>query len=136
MGGNTIMNLILVGPMGHKGLALATSISAIATTLLLIYDLNKKLGNIDIKNYLICFIKTMLASVIMGVIVYLVYGKFSLYVEGKVIFQRSLFIFIRDVLVLGLTIGIGGLIYLVLCYLFKVDEINMIVNKVKTKVKK
>ncbi len=42
VGLNVVLNLLLIKPMGHSGLALATSISATFTTLLLFVDLRKK----------------------------------------------------------------------------------------------
>ncbi|HLR20781.1 MAG TPA: murein biosynthesis integral membrane protein MurJ, partial [Tissierellaceae bacterium] len=59
---NIILNLLLIKPMGHKGLALATSISAIIATLLLFIDLRKSLGPIGLMNMLRTFLKTLFAS--------------------------------------------------------------------------
>lgn len=83
VGINIGLNLILVRFMAHRGLALATSISAIFTTILLINSLRKKLGNIDIKGYLSCFIKSTIASIIMGIVVYVIYNGLIPMVNGK-----------------------------------------------------
>src|SRR5699024_1616754 len=51
---NLVFNLILVKRMAHSGLALATSISATVTTILLFVSLRKKMGPIGMKKYIIC----------------------------------------------------------------------------------
>src|SRR5699024_6641654 len=86
---NVIMNLILIGPLKHKGLALATSISAILTSLVFIYGLKKRINAIKIKDYAICLIKTTIASIIMGLVVYFTYGGLSSYIEGRIIPEVS-----------------------------------------------
>ncbi|MSS44358.1 murein biosynthesis integral membrane protein MurJ [Anaerosalibacter bizertensis] len=126
VGINIGLNLILVRFMAHRGLALATSISAIFTTLLLINSLRKKLGNIDIKNYLSCFIKSIIASIIMGVIVYAIYSGLSPILGVKKILDLIAFL---------LSVGIGSVIYFGLCYLFKIEEINFIIDRLKLKLK-
>ncbi|MCR2045376.1 murein biosynthesis integral membrane protein MurJ [Anaerosalibacter massiliensis] len=127
VGINIVLNLILVKFMGHRGLALATSIASIFTTLLLINSLRKKLGNMNIKSYLSCFLKSAIASVIMGTIAYAIYNGLYPVVEGRKILD--LFIFL-------LSVGVGAVIYFILCYLFKIEEINFIIDKVKVKIKK
>lgn len=127
VGINIGLSLILVKLMGHGGLALATSIASISTTLLLINSLRKKLGSIDIKNYLTCFIKSIIASLIMGIIVYSIYnGLFPLAGGRKIL----------DLLIFLVSVGIGVAIYFGLCYLFKIEEIKMIIDKIKARIKK
>lgn len=127
VGVNVVMNLILVKLMGHRGLALATSISAIATVLLLINSLRKKIDDIDIKSYLICLVKSTIASIVMGIVVYLIYNGLFPFAKGQ---------FILDLLIFMLSVGVGAIIYIVLCYMFKVEEIKMLVDRVKIRIKK
>ncbi|HHV25852.1 MAG TPA: murein biosynthesis integral membrane protein MurJ [Tissierellia bacterium] len=126
VGINIGLNLILVRFMAHRGLALATSISAIFTTLLLINSLRKKLGNMDIKNYLSCFIKSTIASIVMGIVVYAIYnGLYPILGSRKIL----------DLIAFLLSVGIGSVIYFGLCYLFKIEEINFIMDRIKLKMK-
>ena len=122
VGLNLGLNLILVRTMYHSGLALATSISATISTLLLIWKLNKKVGSLDIKAYLLCFVKTFLASLIMGLVVYLLYFKVGILLPDRKIIQIFL--------LLG-SAGIGAIIYFVLCIVFKVEELQIIIDKFK-----
>lgn len=70
---NIVLNLILVKFMAHSGLALATSIATTITTLQLLYGLKNKIGLLGTKGCITTFIKTGLASGVMGVVAYLIY---------------------------------------------------------------
>src|SRR5699024_192757 len=74
LGFNFIFNLILVQFMAHRGLALATSISAIITVITLLYHLRKKIGKLGLKAMTQSSIKTLISSVIMGIVVYFIYN--------------------------------------------------------------
>ncbi|WP_042683467.1 murein biosynthesis integral membrane protein MurJ [Anaerosalibacter massiliensis] len=126
VGINIIMNLILVGPMKHGGLALATSVSEIITALLLINSLRRKINDVDMKSYIICFIKSTIASAIMGTIVYLIYNGFFSFVGGKSILDLAILLF---------SIGIGAAIYIGFCYVLRIGEVKIIIDNIKMKMK-
>lgn len=65
---NIILNFILSKYLGIGGLALATSIAAIVSTILMFITLRKKIGGFGLKEITSSFIKISLASVIMGFI--------------------------------------------------------------------
>jgi putative peptidoglycan lipid II flippase len=67
---NIVLNLILMGPLQHGGLALATSLSALFNILLLIYFLRKRLGLMGGRKILLSTLKLALSSTLMGVIIY------------------------------------------------------------------
>lgn len=68
---NTVLNIILMGPLQHGGLALATSISALFNVAMLIYYLRKRLGLMGGRKILRSTLKMSSASVAMGAITYL-----------------------------------------------------------------
>ena len=70
MGLNVVLNLILMGPLKHGGLALATSISAIVNVFILVYYLKKRLGRIGGKKILESVGKLCAASLAMCIMVY------------------------------------------------------------------
>ncbi len=74
---NIILNLILSRLMGIGGLALASSISAVICTILLLISLRKKLGGFDTKRIYEAFLKTLHASLIMGLTTLVVYVLMS-----------------------------------------------------------
>ncbi len=112
---NVVLNLLFVRFMDHNGLALATSISAIFTTVLLFIDLRKKMGQIGMKDILITFGKTLFSAIIMGLVVYLVYFKL-----GALIIVNKLV----ELLVLLLAVGVGIVVYFALCIVMKVKEVE------------
>jgi len=67
---NVILNLILMGPFGVAGLAVATSIASIATFILLNMILKRRLGDIHGRSIWSASGKIMAASAAMGIVMY------------------------------------------------------------------
>ncbi|MDR7857533.1 murein biosynthesis integral membrane protein MurJ [Tissierella sp.] len=127
VGLNIVLNLILVKFMAHSGLALATSIATSIATIIMIYGLRKKIGPMGIKSYIVCGLKSGLASGVMGLVAYMIYhGMYGALGSGTLYNLMSLLV----------AVGVGVVVYLVLCYLFKVEEIRMVVKKIKDKSKR
>ncbi|WP_052329905.1 murein biosynthesis integral membrane protein MurJ [Thermicanus aegyptius] len=70
---NIVLNLILVRPMAHGGLALATSISYTLSGYLLLRSLGKKIGKIMTAEVWMTIGKTTASSLVMSIIVYFLY---------------------------------------------------------------
>lgn len=121
---NITLNLILIRYMTHRGLALATSISTTVTAILLLYSLRKKIGALGISKLIICGLKALIASAVMGVTVYFLYSTLHNALGTG---------FIREFIALFTTVGVGALIYFVIIYMLKVKEIEWIVNIIKGK---
>lgn len=122
VGFNIVLNIILVKFMAHSGLALATSIATTIATLLLLYGLKKKIGSLGTKGYITTFLKTGLASGVMGVVVYLIYN----WIYGMIGVSK-----LYNLISLLLAVGVGVVVYVVLCYVFKVKEVRDVVGKVR-----
>ena len=126
---NIVFNLILIRYMQHSGLALATSISAAVMTFLMFASLKKRLGSIGWRSVLLVFIKSVAASMIMGLVVYVLNRIAATYLDltGRMI----------SFIVLGLIIGAGVLVYFALIYAFRVEELGwlsgIIRNYIRTK---
>lgn len=119
---NIILNIILSKYMGIGGLALATSISAILTTGLLIRSLHKKIGPFGMKQISISFLKILITSLIMGAIA----KAFHEYLKTALSQNLSLI----------LAIVIGVVLYAVIIYFMKIEEVNVIIVDVKRKLGK
>lgn len=118
---NIVLNLILVKFMAHSGLALATSVATTIGTILLLYGLKKKIGPLGTKGYITAFIKVGIASGVMGIVAYLIYhGIYRVLGISKLYNLISLLV----------AVGFGIIVYLVLCYVFGVDEVRIGVGKV------
>lgn len=125
LGLNFIMNLILVQFMGHRGLALATALSATITAIILLYQLRKKIGNLGLRAMTQSSVKTLISSLIMGVVIYFVYNY------SVTAFNPSRFM---ELIIVGVTVLIGVLVYVVSLYLFKVDELRFVTDYIKRQI--
>lgn len=126
VGLNIVLNFIFVKFIGYTGLALATSVSSIICIILLFISLNKKLNKLKYSNVINILIKSIIASTVMGIIIYL------LYVYLNNILYAVIF---KDLVILILTIIIGIIIYAIIMYMLKVNEISLVINAIKSKVK-
>lgn len=119
---NIVLNIILVKFMQHSGLALATSISTIITVILLLWGLKIKIGSLGVRVYTITFLKTGVASIIMGLTSYLIYNKlYALFEMSK----------LYNLIALLVAVGVGIILYIILCYVFGVKEVKDALDKVK-----
>lgn len=123
---NIILNIILVKYMGHAGLAFATSISAIICIFLLFASLKKKIGYFGQDKILKTTLKSLLSAILMGISTSILY-KFLIRILGIG--------FISEVISLFASVSIGAIVYGIIIILLKVEEVNMIVEKAKNKLK-
>lgn len=122
VGIDIVLNIILVKFMAHIGLALSTSIGAIAASVMLLYGVKKKIGSLGIKGYIVTFTKTGLASAVMGAAVYLIYhGLYGMLEVSK----------LYNLISLLAAVGSGVIIYGILCYAFKVEEVRDMVTRIR-----
>ena len=123
---NVILNIVLIKSMAHSGLALATSISVTVTTGLLIYKLKDRIGNLGLSKLAKCGLKSLFASLVMGIIVYLAYYSLESKVLGNTILELAV--------LLGVA-SLGAVVYFGIIYLLKVEEIGWFVDLFKKKLK-
>ena len=71
-----------------------------------------------------CGLKSSIASAAMGIVVYFLY---------KVLGAKLGAGTIEDIIVLGISAGSGALIYFVLIYLFKVEEMDWLIKIVRNR---
>lgn len=124
---NVVLNLSLVKSMGHAGLALATSISALICTFLLFRSLQKKIGDFGQKKILQTTIKSLISSIIMGACTYLVYNFISQVIGDG---------FIQQVTSIGTSVLVGIIVYAILVLILKIEEVFIIIDIIKKRVKK
>jgi putative peptidoglycan lipid II flippase len=118
---NIILNLILSRYMGLAGIALATSISAILGACLLFIRLQKRVGKFNLKELIPSFIKLTISSIITGIIIKFIYD-ILLNLIG-----------LSASLVVSFILGL--LIYAILIYLLKIEEVNLLIQMAKGKIK-
>jgi putative peptidoglycan lipid II flippase len=116
---NIVLNIILSRYLGIGGLALATSIAATFTTVLLFISLRKKIGPFGMKQISISFLKILFASSIMGLLAKLSFN----YLTATLSQNISLL----------LAIGVGAVSYFVIIYFMKIEDVDVIVGAIKKK---
>jgi putative peptidoglycan lipid II flippase len=119
---NIILNIILSKYMGIGGLALATSISAIFTTLLLIISLRKKIGPFGLKHISVSFIKILFASLLMGIAAKISFTYFEEIIGSNV--------------ALLIAILTGVVSYALIISFMKIDDVELFVKYLKKKLNK
>lgn len=124
---NILLNLILVKNMGYAGLALGTSLSSMICIVLLFRSLKKKIGNFGQTKIIKTAFKSIISSIIMGIITYFSYKIIVSYLGNGFIYEAiSIFI----------SVGLGALIYTMIIINLKVEEIDDACNMIKIKLKK
>jgi len=119
---NIILNLTLSRFLGIGGLALATSISAITMTILMVISLRGKIGPYGMRQISKTFVKIIFASLLMALIV-------------KLIFNFLIDNFMKNISLI-LAIGFGVLSYAMIIYFMKIEEVEVLIDFVKKKIKK
>ena len=115
---NIVLNLILMGPLKHGGLALATSIAAIFNVTLLIYLLKKRIGLMGGRKILSSVIKLFFVSGAMGIAVYFLNLTF---------FNANDHLTLK-ILILSADISIGILIYTLLSRIIQNEELTFLIE--------
>jgi putative peptidoglycan lipid II flippase len=120
---NIILNLLLMGPLKHGGLALATSIAALFNVILLVYLLRKRMGLMGGRKILSSIIKLFFVSGIMGIAVY----------YFNIIFFNPNAQLIIKLLTLFANISIGVLVYIVLSRIIQNQELSFVIDLIRNR---
>lgn len=120
---NIVTNLILMKPLGFRGLALAASLSGSLNFTLLLLALNKKMGQMDFKNLRTAFIRVLAASLAMGVVLGLFLAYYGLDLSTATLTQK--------VVQMVLLLAVSGAAYFGFAKLFKVPELGQILGLLK-----
>jgi putative peptidoglycan lipid II flippase len=120
---NIFLSILLMGPMLHGGLALATSVASAVNLILLIVALRKRLGRIEGHNILRSVVKSAVCAAVMGFVIGLV-GLWAGSQCGKSPWCLVLW-------VLG-SVGAGTILYGGLAFLFRSQELGAVVDMART----
>lgn len=124
---NIILNLLLIKKLDYIGLALSTSVSSIITIILLFISLNKKVGYFGGDKIIKTGLKSLISSIIMGIVAFFVFNS----VSGNI--GTSM---IKDILSVSSGVLAGAITYGILIIILKVEELDLIfdmINKEKNK---
>ena len=126
LGVNIFLILIFIHPLKHAGLALATGLSSILNLILLYWQLNRRLGGLDVAKNIKSMLLTFFCSLLMGWVAYWVCSLGDWTGSGNT--MEKVFL-----LGAGMIAGIG--VYLASCYWMKNEEMLFLLNIVKRKLK-
>lgn len=121
---NIFLNFILIKPLGHGGLALATSISSIIGAILLFNNLKSRMKCFEERKVLVLIIKAGISSLFMAIGLKISYILFS---------QAFGSGFLNEIMLLFTCILLGGLIYLFSIVLIRVEEARVLITYLKNK---
>lgn len=118
---NIILNLVFSRIFGIGGLAFATSVAANFASLLMLVQLRKKIGNIGLKEIIITLFKIFLASNIMAVFSKIIFMYLKMHITSNIALLISVFF--------------GVIVYSVIIYFSRINELNSIKFLIKIKLK-
>lgn len=119
---NAIFSLILMGPFKHAGLAFASSLSALCNMAMLLWYLRKKIGPFGARGVAVTGVKTLLASLPMGIVVYWGIGFIDWSMRGHKLIKAG---------VLLSTISAGVVLFFIMAHLLRCEEAREILRQVK-----
>ena len=90
---NIVLNLILVKTMGFRGLALGTSIAAMANAAILLFLLRRRLGGLELRAVLTAGLRISLAAALMGATVVASHAWLSDLAPGTSLIPRLVQVF-------------------------------------------
>lgn len=124
---NVILSLVFINFMSVAGITLAASVSAIITTILMIFSLNRKLKNIGINKIFKAFSKILIAASVMGILLYFMNKglsmKFGCDLKGSLISLLICFIS-------------GVIVYFASIHVLKLEEYVYALDLIKEKFRK
>ncbi|KPI49299.1 integral membrane protein MviN [Clostridioides difficile] len=113
---NIVLNLILIRPLGHAGIAISTSTSNIITVILLFISLKKKNGYFGGDKIIKTGLKSLVASGVMAVVTLLIYNNLYAFMGAGTI---------KEIISVGVGVLGGASVYTILIVLFKVEEMDL-----------
>ena len=120
---NILLSLLLMGPMRHGGLALATSLASAANLTLLILALKRQMGRIGARRILESVLRSVACAIAMGAVI----GLVGIWAGPKCTGSSWCLL----VLVLG-SVGAGTVLYGGFAYLLRCPELSAVVDIVQT----
>ncbi|MBW2109589.1 MAG: murein biosynthesis integral membrane protein MurJ [Deltaproteobacteria bacterium] len=122
---NIVLSLVLMGPMRHAGLALATSLASAVNLFLLVLSLKKRLGRIGARGILQSAGRTVACAALMGIGIVVVAGWMVPEVPRAPLPLLCL---------VSAGVAGGALLYIGLACLFRCPEAVAVIDIVKTTV--
>ena len=125
VGVNIVLNLILMGPMGFKGLALAASVASMTNLFLLLVILDKRIGPLDRRDIVSTSLRILSSAALMGFVIWIYLNFYGPNLETAPLPEKILGLVV--ILVLSLAS------YFVFSYVLRLRELDRILELLKMK---
>jgi len=122
---NIIAMYLLIHPLGIGGLAFATTIAAVVNMVLLLYVLRRRLGQIDGWNMFWTGLKSLIASLIMALIIWMWSGWLTQLIGIRTL--SSMIVLVSGTL-------IGAIVFAGMAKLLRMEEFNQAMGLVHRKI--
>ncbi|MDH3975797.1 MAG: murein biosynthesis integral membrane protein MurJ [Deltaproteobacteria bacterium] len=119
---NIFFSIILMGPLLHGGLALATTLSSMINLIILIAIIGRRLGKVIDLSVISSFVKSALASLFTWYAAACICRFGNWEVDG---------INLEKAFVLGAAIGAGMITYTLFSYIFRSEEVGYLLKTLK-----
>jgi len=120
---NIILDISLMKFMGLRGIALATSVAAFARLGLFFKDIRRTLGHLDGTRIIKSIGQCLLAAAFMGATAWVIYHKLGVYLDRWGLLGL--------LLQAGISVAMGGIVYLIVCYILRVEESQKIIKFIR-----
>lgn len=112
---NIILNLLLMRPLKVNGLALATALSGALSFMLLLIQLRRKIGILDGRRIIKDFFKVIIASLLMGIVIFLLRERFYWAQQDKGTLIKAFYL-------MGF-LFVGILAYLISAFMLRAEQV-------------
>lgn len=120
---NVVLNVTLFPVLSYKGLALGTAAAATMNFAVLVWTFRSLAGGFDAKGLFAHFLRVLGAAVPCGLV--------AILVDRQVEKLLGVDHFVPRLIAVGLAVAAGGIVYLVLCKLLKVAELDEFLGYLK-----
>ena len=124
---NIVLNLLLVGPMAHRGLALATSIAAIVNATMLYYWIRKKYPKVQVVREKAKIWKIIFSAFICVGISWPVYKGIGAIAASTSALSST----VTTLLSLFGAVAAAAVVYLILLKFFRIQELSLLRDLIK-----
>jgi putative peptidoglycan lipid II flippase len=122
---NIILNLSLMRPLSFKGLALATSLSALVNMFTLMSLLRKRIGPLDLSDLSSHFLKMLGCAAFMGAVLLAFQKAVPLSLESAALLNKVLYLLVLFLLAAGS--------YVLASSLLRIRELSLVVGIIRRK---
>lgn len=124
---NLLFSLMLMGPLRHGGLALASTLSALCQMAMLLYLLRKKIGSFGGRGIALAGGKTIIAALPMAMVVSWIINFADWTVTGHKLLKGA---------ILGGAIGGGVAVFVLSALLLRIEEVSEVVKILRKRTKR